>query len=224
MEEAVVNKKDWKQFRKDFVEEVFRFPMYVITNPFKAFSDIKYEGRGSVKACVFFLVMLCITEIAKAAGAGWVVNYSNMRTLNVWGSIAGVALQSLVVAAANWSVSVLTDGNGKFKEIFMVAMYAQYPYIWLSWAYILLSNVLTLDEMAFATFCLTLGIVCIAFYGFIGLISIHGYGFGKGIASVILTAIALVLIIFIVLLIATMFGEVVTFLTTVVKEIMLHYF
>ncbi len=206
------------------MEEVFRFPGYVITNPFKAFSDIKYEGRGSVKACIFFMVVLCITEIAKMAGAGWVVNYTDMRNINVWTSIAGVALQTLVVAAANWAVSVLTNGNGKFKEIFMVAMYAQYPYIWLSWAYIILSNVLTLDEMAFANFCLTLGIVCIALYGFIGLVSIHGFGFLEGVLSVILTAIAVVLIIFVVLLVAAMLGEVTNFLGTVAEEVVLHYF
>ena len=86
------------------------------------------------------------------------------------------------------------------------------------------SNVLTLDEMAFATFCTTLGIVCMVFYGFIGLVSVHGFGFGKGIASVIFTAIAIVIILFIVLLIATMAGELVTFVSTVAKEITLNYF
>lgn len=224
MGKAVASKKSWKQLRENFVEEVFRFPGYVITNPFKAFSDIKYEGRGSVKACIFFMIMLCITQIVKATGSGWIVNYTTFRNYNVWGGMAGVVVQTLAVAAANWSVSVLTNGSGSFKEIFMVAMYAQYPYIWLNWAYILLSNILTLDEMAFASFCLALGIVCIAFYGFIGLISVHGYGFGQGVASVILTAIALVLIVFVVLLVSTMCGELVTFFTTVAKEITLHYF
>lgn len=215
---------NWKKIKDDIVEEVFRFPAYMMSNPFKAFSDIKYEGRGSVKACVFFLIMLCITSVVQATKTGWIVNYTSARTFNVWGTIAGVLVQSLLVAVANWSVSVLTDGSGKFKEIFMVVMYAQYPYIWLSWAYIILSNVLTLDEMAFGYFCTAFGIVCIAFYGFIGLVSIHGFGFGKGIASVIFTAIAIVIILFIVLLIATMAGELVTFISTVAKEIQLNYF
>lgn len=214
----------WKKIKDDIVEEVFRFPGYMMSNPFKAFSDIKYEGRGSVKACVFFLIMLCFTSVLQATKTGWIVNYTSARTFNIWATIAGVLIQSLLVAVANWSVSVLTDGSGKFKEIFMVVMYAQYPYIWLTWAYIILSNVLTLDEMAFGTFCTALGIICIAFYGFIGLVSIHGFGFGKGIASVIFTAIAIVIILFIVLLIATMAGELVTFVTTVAKEIQLNHF
>lgn len=220
----VLKSINWKKLKDDIVEEVFRFPGYVISNPFKAFSDIKYEGRGSVKACIFFMIMLCITSVAQASKAGWIVNYTNARQLNVWATIAGVLVQSLIFAVANWSVAVLTDGSGKFKEIFMVTMYAQYPYIWLSWAYILLSNVLTLDEMAFGYFCTGLGILCIVIYGFIGLVSVHGFGFGKGVASIIFTAIAIVIILFVVLLLATMAGELVTFITTVCKEISLHYF
>ena len=106
----------------------------------------------------------------------------------------------------------------------MVTMYCQYPSIWLTWAYILLSNVLTLNEMAFATFCTALGIVCTVLYGFIGLVSVHEFGFGKGIASIILTVVAIMIIVFVALLIATMAGELVTFISVIAKEIVLNYF
>ncbi len=207
-----------------FVNDVFRFPLYVMTNPFKAFSDVKYEGEGSIPACIFFMIMLCITDIAKTAMSGWIVNTNDLTKLNVWAAVAGVLLVSLVFAAANWAVGILIDGSGKFKDIFMVTMYCQYPSIWLSWAYILLSNVLTLDEMAFATFCTGLGVVCLVLYGFIGLVSVHEFGFGKGVLSIALTAIAIMIIVFVALLIATMAGELVTFVSVVVKEIILNYF
>ena len=207
-----------------FVNDVFRFPLYVITNPFKAFSDVKFEGDGSLGACIFFMVMLCITTIAKTAMSGWIVNTNDLTKLNVWAAIAGVLVQSLIFAAANWAVGILIDGSGKFKDIFMVTMYCQYPSIWLTWAYILLSNVLTLDEMAFATFCTGLGLVCIVLYGFIGLVSVHEFGFGKGVGSIILTVVAIMIIVFVALLLATMAGELVTFISTVAKEIVLNYF
>lgn len=207
-----------------FVDDVFRFPLYVMTNPFKAFSDVKYEGGGSVPACIFFMIMLCITDIAKTAMSGWIVNTNDLTKLNVWAAIAGVLLVSLVFAAANWAVGILIDGSGKFKDIFMVTMYCQYPSIWLTWAYILLTNVLTLDEIAFATFCTGLGLVCLVLYGFIGLVSVHEFGFGKGVLSIVLTAVAIMIIIFVALLIATMAGELVNFISVIAKEIVLNYF
>ena len=90
--------------------------------------------------------------------------------------------------------------------------------------YILLTNVLTLDEIAFATFCTGLGVVCLVLYGFIGLISVHEFGFGKGVVSVILTVVAIMIIVFVALLIATMAGELINFISVVAKEIVLNYF
>jgi hypothetical protein len=136
----------------------------------------------------------------------------------------GALAQTVLLVAANWSVSVLTNGSGSAREIFMVAMYAQYPYIWLSALYLALSHVLSLNEAALLNFCLALGLVCTLFYGFIGLVSVHGFGFFQGIASVVLTIIALVIIIFIILLLVMMVSELGAFLSTVWEEIVLHYF
>lgn len=106
----------------------------------------------------------------------------------------------------------------------MVAIYAQYPYMWLSALYLALSHVLSLNEQALLSFCLALGVVCMLFYGFIGLVSVHGFGFFQGIASVVLTLIALLIIIFIILLLVMMVSELGAFLGTVWDEIVLHYF
>lgn len=219
-----IDKAGLKEARTGFVNEVFKFPAYVITNPFKAFSDIKYEKKGSVPACVFFAFVLMIVTVLKDAGTGVLFRTSDPHYTNIWSLMIGVVAQTLLIVAANWSVSVLTNGSGSFREIFMVAMYAQYPYIWLNILYIALSHVLTQNEAAFLSACTGFGFVCIAFYGFIGLVSVHGYGFFEGIASVLLTVVALLIILFIVLMLVMMGNECITFVRTVYEEIVLHYF
>lgn len=213
-----------KDFRRRFVDEVFRFPLYVITNPFKAFSDIKYEKKGSVPACFLFMFLIMILNVMKSSYTGTVFLEKDPRFVNIWVLMAGALIQTVLLVVANWSVTVLIDGSGSLKEIFMVAMYAQYPNMWLSGLYIVLSHVLSLDEKALLNFCSVFGIVCIVFYAFIGLVSVHGFGFFKGIASVLLTVVALVIIIFVLLMLVSMSGELVTFIKTIYNEIVLHYF
>ncbi|MCD8023006.1 MAG: YIP1 family protein [Lachnospiraceae bacterium] len=212
-----------RRMGKSFVDEVFRFPGYVISSPFKAFSDIKYEKKGSMRACVFFMAALMVVTVARQGYTGFQFRTEDPQYINIWMVMAGVLMQTVLVVAANWSVSTLTNGSGSAKDIFMVCMYAQYPYIWMNILYILLSRVLSLNEAALANACLGLGIVCIVFYGFVGLVSIHGYGFFQGIASVILSVIAAVIIIFIILMIVMMGSEFIDFIRTVAKEITLHY-
>ncbi len=215
---------DLKKWWNSVIDEVIRFPLYVLTKPFKAFSDIKYEGKGSLPACVFFMFMLMLLSVMRQSYTGAVFVEVEPRFMNIWSVMAGVLAQTILLVAANWSVSVLTNGSGSFKEIFMVAMYAQYPYMWLSALYLALSHVLSLNEAALLTFCLALGVVCIVFYGFIGLVSVHCYGFFQGIASVLLTILALVIIIFVILMLVSMGSELVNFVSTVYKEIVLNYF
>lgn len=219
-----VSSFNFKKWWNRVIDEVIRFPLYMMGKPFKAFSDIKYEGKGSLPACIFFMVMLMLFSVMRQSYTGTVFVEVDPRYMNIWTVMAGVLIQTVLLVVANWSVSVLTNGSGSFKEIFMVAMYAQYPYMWLSALYLALSHVLTLDEKALLSFCLTLGVVCIAFYGFIGLVSVHGFGFFQGIASIVLTVIALVIIIFIILMLVSMFGEMTSFIETVYDEIVLHYF
>lgn len=214
----------WKDLKESIINEGFRFPLYIITNPFKAFSDIKYEKKGSTKACVCIMILLMIVTVMRSSYIGTVFITRDPRYINIWIIMAGVLIQTLLIVAANWSVTVLIDGSGSFREIFMVAMYAQYPYLWLSALYIVLSHVLSLDEGALLSFCLALGVVCIVFYGFVGLVSVHGFGFFKGIASIFLTVVALVIIIFVILMLVSMSGELVSFINTVYNEIVLHYF
>ncbi len=215
---------DLKKWLDRVVEEGIRFPLYMMGKPFKAFSDIKYEGRGSVPACVVFMMMLMLLSIMRQSYTGAVFVEVEPRYMNIWMVMLGALAQTVLLVAANWSVSVLTNGSGSAREIFMVAMYAQYPYIWLSALYLALSHVLSLNEAALLNFCLALGLVCTLFYGFIGLVSVHGFGFFRGIASVVLTIIALVIIIFIILLLVMMVSELGAFLSTVWEEIVLHYF
>lgn len=214
---------DLKKWWGRVVDEVIRFPLYMMGKPFKAFSDIKYEGKGSVPACIFFMVMLMLLSVMKQSYTGAVFVEVDPRYMNIWMVMAGVLMQTVLLMVANWSVSVLTNGSGSLREIFMVAMYAQYPYMWLSGLYLVLSHVLTLDEKALLTACMTLGVVCIIFYGFIGLVSVHGFGFFQGIASIVFTLIALVIIVFVILLLVSMAGELVTFLNVIAEEITLHY-
>ena len=116
-----VSSFDLKKWWDSVVEEVIRFPLYMMGKPFKAFSDIKYEGRGSMPACVFFMVMLMLLSVLRQSYTGTVFVEVDPRFMNIWTVMAGVFVQTILLVAANWSVSVLTNGSGSAREIFMVA-------------------------------------------------------------------------------------------------------
>ena len=118
----------------------------------------------------------------------------------------------------NWSVTSLMNGKGKYLEIFMVTMYALYPYCVLRVIALILSNFLLLDEMAIVSAIKGIGVALLAFYLFIGLVVIHEYSFTQGVAVVFLTLFAILVIVFVLMLAFSLTADVWDFLCTVWRE------
>ena len=204
-------------------EDYFRFPLYILANPFKGYDRIKYEKKGKISVCVVMLAVMFLLNILEYLYAGFPVNYRKpqyIRTVMILFQTIGPVL---LFSVANWSITCLIDGAGKMKEIFYVVMYAQYMGIYLHAIALILTNVLTLSEMPVANFFYGLAALILCLYTFIGLIVIHEFSFSKAVGSIILTFAALAVIMFIILLLSSLVGEFIQFIRMVVSEFSLHY-
>lgn len=216
----------WLQAVKkiDFKEEFINYPFYIISSPFKGFSDLKYEKRGKSYFAVVMMAVISILAIADALYSGFVLSggyYTENKQINtiylILMSIAPVAL----FVVANWSITCITNGNGKMRDIFMVYAYALYPKVLLSIIGLIASNIVTMDESAMALFFYSFGSVAFAFYLFIGLITIHEYNFTQGIVMIVLTIASMCIIVFVIALFLSLSNEVIVFFKTIYQEIML---
>jgi hypothetical protein len=125
----------------------------------------------------------------------------------------------LLFVAGNWSITSISDGKGTAKEIIQVYAYALYPRIILTFAGILISNFVTKEESAFATFFFIFGSVMFYFYLFIGLVVIHEYSFAKSIVMVLQTILAMLIIVFVMALFSSLVNELIQFIITIVYEL-----
>lgn len=208
----------------DFKEEFINYPFYIISSPFKGFSDLKYEKRGKSYFAVVMMAVISVLAIADALYKGFVLSggyYTENKQINtiylIFMSIAPVAL----FVVANWSITCITNGNGKMRDIFMVYAYALYPKVLLSIIGLITSNIVTMDESAMAIFFYSFGSVAFAFYLFIGLITIHEYNFTQGIVMILFTIVSMCIIVFVIALFLSLSNEVIVFFRTIYQEIML---
>ena len=115
------------------------------------------------------------------------------------------------------------DGKGKMKEIFMMACYSYFPVMILGFINIPLSNVITASEAQFIQLIQILAWTLTGFMALTGLISIHEYGLGKVLWSVILTIVATAIIVFLALLIFNLAEQIYGFLYSIYDEISTRY-
>ncbi|HPA60448.1 MAG TPA: YIP1 family protein [Clostridia bacterium] len=207
-----------------YLKETFwTFPTYILGRPFKGFEEMKTEHRGSMLYAVTMFILSALMNIVEFVYTGFLVNYNNPYMINSIFLAMVTIFPVVLFVVANWSVTTLLEGKGRMKDIFMVLMYAMFPFLLLRLVSLFLTNVLTLEEMMVSYTLVSIGSVLMFAYMFIGLISVHEYSFGAAIGSLLLTVVAMMIIVFILMLLFTLAADVVDFVRVVYKELMLKF-
>lgn len=204
------------------IEDYVKFPWYIVTHPIEGFYDMKYEKAGRLRVPLFFLLCTGIVKIINLLYAGFVVNTFNPRFMNSIMQLLYAIVPLLLFCVANWSITTLVDGKGKFKEIVMVVGYATFPYLIITVISTIYSNYITPDEAAFYYFFRALAMGILLLLIFTGTMVIHEFSVKREVVTVILTIVAMGVIIFIGLLFFSVIQQIYGFIYAIFKEITLR--
>ena len=203
-------------------EEYIKFPLYILSHPLKGFDIFKREKRAKTSVAVTFIILLILLNILWLQYAGFEVNDFEIRYLNSIAEITYIVGIVVLLTVSNWSVTTLFDGKGTMKEIFLMICYSLYPLLWANIFGIILSNILTGEEITVYYLIMSLGGLLTGFMIFMGMISIHEYGLGKCLLTVLFTLLAASIIIFVLLLSFNLFQTVYGFFYQIYQEITLR--
>lgn len=203
-------------------EEYIKFPLYLLSHPLKGFELFKREKRAKTSVAVVFIVLLVLLNILSFQYSGFEVNDNDIKDLNSIAEITYIVGVVVLLTVANWSVTTLFDGKGRMKDIFQMIGYSIFPLLWSTAAGIILSNVLTGEELGIYTLVVSIGGILTGYMVFMGMISIHEYGLGKNILTILFTIAAAAIILFVLLLAFNLFQTMYGFLYTIYQEITLR--
>lgn len=219
MEQFVTIMKKVGSKTKYFLTETVAFPAYILTHPIKGFTEFKNEKRGKMWVSIFLLAIFVLEQIVAYKYVGPAFNKNDQTKFSSIRILVYTVVPVIVITVSNWSVTTLMNGKGKMKEIFMMICYSLQPFIVVNFLYDLLSNVLTTDEAQFLTLIKIVAITLLCLMAFMGFVVIHEYGIFKTIGSILLTALALCIIVFIALLIFDLSQQIYGFIYSIYKEI-----
>ncbi len=194
----------------------------IISHPIQGVYEMRFEGQGDLSACIFLMVLFTASIICKQVYTGFIFNGINSREYSVLREIANVLFPFFLWCIANWSVTALMDGEGRFKDIYMSLCYATVPFIVTNFLYIPMSYWFTADESGFLSIVNGIGEVLFILYAFVGNLTIHQFSLSKAIFTVIITVFGMVFIMFLMVLFASMFDSLYSYISGIVTEIQLR--
>ncbi|MDZ4195646.1 MAG: Yip1 family protein [Candidatus Izemoplasmatales bacterium] len=216
-------KIDLIQCWKQFVQDVFKMPLSLMSHPISGFDDFKREKTSKGYVAIFYLVMMIFTQVIAYNANGFLVNKNNPKDFNLLFSIALVIFPVVIAVIANWATTALMDGKGTMTDIFRVITYSFFPYVWLGLLATIISNFITADEVIFFTFFQSAGAILMVYMMFFGLLGIHEYGLFKTIMMLVFTIVAVAFLLFIMLLFLSLIQQMWAFVSSIYQEFVMRF-
>jgi len=207
---------------KNFWQDIFKFPSYLIFHPFDGFYELKRERKGKTWVGLTFLLLFVLFRIYQYLNESIIINFRNPNNLNTMTEILTVGLVFVLFVLGNWSVTTLLSGKGKMRDIFLVTSYALFPIVLIGFPAVFISNYLTMEEMGIYTLTMGIAYVIAGWMLFLGILNIHEYGLLKTIITFVLTIVAMAFMVFLGLLFFDVIQQVVAFITSIYDELRLR--
>jgi len=192
---------------------------YLLFHPFDGFYEARHRGKGSGLLAVILLFIFGVMQIASVQYTGFVFIYVHIYGIQSVELFFSGVLPILLFIISNWSVAALMNGSGRFKDIFMVMCYAIVPLIIASLLHIIFSNILVFEELIILRSITVIGLIWFGLLVFSGLCMVHEYSAGRNIAALLATAVAAIIIVFLVVLYLMLMSTVISFVQVIFREI-----
>jgi len=197
-----------------------KYLFYIMIHPVDGYQEMKYNKKGSVAMATFIVLLWYSSTVVKHQLTDFTFNPYRPDKLN----LLMIALSTIVIFATavicNWCFSTLMDGEGALKDIWTAVSYALLPTIAVNFITTFLSKFMVAEEEVFLQYITVIGIIWSAILAFTALSVIHDFSFIKTFNLILLTFLGMLIVLFLFILVYSLFQQVVMFVRTIYYEIM----
>lgn len=199
-----------------------RYSFTILSHPIRGFYELRFENKGNLISCLILLLLMLTAMVCQSVYTGLSFAVVNLKEFHILRTAANVLIPVLLWCVANWSITVLMDGEGRFRDIFMATCYATMPYSVTALIGVLLSRVLVAEEGTFIGIVTTLGVVLSLLLLFSGMVTIHQFSVRQALFALIMTVAAMVFIAFLAVLFLSIVDDMISYVRGVYVELQLR--
>jgi len=195
---------------------LFRF----IRQPADSFYYIKYKLRGSVGFAITIYTWVVLVRLLTLFWTGFPFNpYASASDVPVEREVIAAVVLIALWNIANYLVSTITDGEGRFRDVFIGSAYSLFPYALFALPLALFSNLLTLNEQFIFTFSRDLIWVWCGIMLVIMVMEIHNYSFVETLRNIALTIFTMLMFLLTAYVFFVLFNQLADFIRAIVQEV-----
>ena len=191
----------------------------ITKHPIDRYYDIRVNKNGSVIAATILYIVFFGVYMLYQTGKGFIYQYSKVEDMDMGAVIVGFFAILILFIICNYLVTSITDGDGTFRQVYLIPAYGLIPAMISMVATVIMSYVLTYNESFILTVIMIIGLCWSIALIFEGLSTVHDYDFKHTVVSLIITVVFMLIAAIVVLVVIIMWEQLKDFLVTVGKEI-----
>ncbi len=205
--------------------ESLRLGLAMLREPSAVLWRLKYEGRGRMSVAVLLIALSILMRIAWAYGTGFSFRgpmYRQTEYIRILDEVWTYLIVWVTWIFANWGVATLADGEGTLRDVAIASAYACMPLIVLTIPGIILSHVLTLQEIGLYRLVSLGSLLWTVYLVFLQVRTTHDYATGKAGWVMVLSVLGMLFLWSLAILLYLMVGQIGLFVRNVLEEIRLR--
>ncbi len=188
-------------------------------HPINRYYDIRVGKNGSIIAATIIYIVFFAVYMVYQTSKGFIYQFTDIEDMDIGAVVVGFFAILILFVVCNYLVTSITDGDGTFKQVYMIPAYGVMPLMFAMIATIGMSYVLTYNESFILTVIMIVGGTWTISVIFEGLSTVHDYDFKNTVVSLIITAVFMLIAAIVVLIVIIMWEQLSDFLLTVGKEV-----
>lgn len=194
------------------------YTWYFSRHPIDGCYGIRMENKASYLSANILLLLFVVMFLVNKYGAGFIVKTIPDGRYEIFSDIASIVGIFVVLTTCSYLVSTINDGEATFKRLYCGYAYALGPYILIKLGIVLLSNVITFNEVfliQFSNFCL---------YSWVGVLlfltvkEINDYTVRETIKVIILSLFFALIVVLLLFIIYVLTSQLVDFVESIIGE------
>lgn len=196
-----------------------RYSLYFMRHPMDGCYGVKKEGKNSWWCANILLGTFILISILEKYCSGFLVKTVREGRYDLITDIGKVLVIFIGLTACNYLVVTIHEGEGFFKDLYCAYAYGLTPYIVIKPFVILLSNVLTYNEVFLISFANIIVWTWVVILILLTLKEINNFTVGETAKALAITAFTVLILTLLVCIIYVLFSQVIDFVITVVREV-----
>lgn len=196
-----------------------KYSLYFIRHPFDGCYGVKREQKASYVCANILLTSYILVTIVEKYFSGFLVKTVREGRYDLVTDIGSVLIVFIGLILCNYLVVTINEGEAFFKELYCAYAYCLTPFILIKPFVVIISNVLTYNEVFLITFA---NVICWVWFVVLILITIreiNNFTVGQTAKAIALTAFTVLIMALLISIIYVLLKQVIDFVITVAREV-----